>query len=141
MPRLLNSSQKRRNMRVRLMSNNGGSLMRRLKRLEHFQKQRINTGRNLSNFNKNWEKYQLEVIRNQFREAGALRALPYGRLKIISKLRNVYPNALLILSARHEAKTSPFRRATVPSLNGVQLAKRTNGRGPNVLVWSPQRSL
>jgi hypothetical protein len=132
-----------------------------LESLEKYRNQRINnTGRNLSNNNKHWEKVSEEVIRKHFRRAGASRALPYNRAKMITKLRNVYQNAAAIIRVqrqlrenralqlaqqranerlRREINARPpatIRRANVPSRN-VQLGKRTNGRGPNVVVLSP----
>jgi hypothetical protein len=123
-----------------------------LESLEKYQKQRINTGRNLSNNNKHWEKYSEQVLRKHFRRAGASGALPRNRLKMIAKLRNVYQNAAAIINARRQIRENsarrranerlrrarPSSRVTVPSLNGVQLGKRTNGRGPNVIVVSPK---
>lgn len=135
----MSSSQKRRNMRIRLMSNNGGSLMRRLASLETYQKKRVNTGRNLSENNKHWEKYQLNIIRNLFREAGASRALPFRRLKVIAKLRNVYPNALAIVRARSQSNKNKNRTPIRPeNVSSLKFGKRLNGRGPNVLVLSPR---
>jgi hypothetical protein len=137
-----------------------GGLIHWLESLEKYQKKRINTGRNLSNNNKFWEKYSEKVIRNHFRRAGASMALPYNRVKMITKIRNVYQNAAAIINAqrqmrentarrraqqranerlRREINARPpatIRRANVPSRN-VQFGKRTNGRGPNVVVLSP----
>ena len=160
MPRLLNSArsaQNRRNTRVRVMAIDPG-LIFWLTRLENYQKQRINTGRNLSNHNKHLEKISEKVLRNHFRRAGASMALPYNRAKMITKLRNVYQDAAAIINSRRQnlenrarrlanerqrranerlRRARPPNRVTVPSVNGVQFAKRTNGRGPNMVVVSP----
>ncbi len=162
MPRLLNSArsaQNRRNTRVRVMAIDPTGLISWIESLEKYRNQRINTGRNLSNNNKYWEKISEKVIRNHFRRAGASTALPYNRAKMITKLRNVYQDAAAIIGARRQnlenrarrlanerqrranerlRRARPPNRVTVPSVNGVQLAKRTNGRGPTVIVVSPQ---
>lgn len=161
MPRLLNrgrSAQNRRNTRVRVMAIDPSGLISWLESLEKYRNQRINTGRNLSNNNKHWEKVSEEVIRKHFRRAGASGALPRSRLKMIAKLRNVYQDAAAIIRAQRQLRDNreiqlaqrranerlrrarPPNRVTVPSLN-VHLGKRTNGRGPNVIVVSPKSAL
>ena len=160
MPRLLNrarSAQNRRSTRVRVMAIDPG-LIFWLKRLERYQKQRINTGGNLSNNNKFWENFSEKALRNHFRREGASAALPRNRVKLITKLRNVYQDAAAIINARRQnlenrarrlanerqrranerlRRARPPSRVNVPSLNRIQFGKRTNGRGPNVVVLSP----
>jgi hypothetical protein len=155
MPRLLNrgrAAQNRRNTRTRIMAAENGTLLSWIPKLERYQKLRVNTGRKLNRVTQNWENCALEVIRRHFRDAGASNALPRSRLKLIAKLRNVYANALAIANAQRQLRDDiarrnanerrrrarPPNRVTVPSLNRVQFGKRTNGRGPNVIVVSPQ---
>ena len=156
MPRLLNrgrAAQNRRNARVRVMAAENGTLLSWLPKLERYQQKRVSTGRRKLNMvTQSWENCALEVIRRRFREAGASNALPRSRLKLIAKLRNVYANASAIVNAERQIRNNnarrnanekrrralPPNRVTVPSLNRVQFAKRTNGRGPNMIVVSPQ---
>jgi hypothetical protein len=85
------------------------------------------------------EKRKIKVIRNAFRNAGHANALPFSIDKMINKLTTVERNARRIIrNAASKRVLETHRRVTVPSLN-VQLAKRTNGRGQNVVVISPGR--
>jgi hypothetical protein len=154
MPRLLNrgrAAQNRRNTRAHVLATNYGTHMSSLNSLEEYQKQRVNTGRELNRVNRGWEKYSEQTLRKLFRREGASHVLPRSRLKLIAKLRNVYANALAIANAQRQLRNEmerrranekrrrarPPNRVTVPSLN-VQFAKRTNGREPNMVVVSPQ---
>jgi len=155
MPRLLNrgrAAQNRRATRAHVLARDYGTHMSSLNSLEEYQKQRVNTGYELNRINRGWEIYSEKTLRKLFRREGASHVLPRSRLKLIAKLRNVYANALAIANAERQIRNNnarrlanekrrralPPNRVTVPSLNGVQFAKRTNGRGPNMVVVSPK---
>lgn len=65
-------------------------------------------------------------IRNAFRRAGHASVLPLTRNKMINKLA-------IAVRAKPSA---PHRKVTVPTLR-LNYGRRINGRGPNVLVLSP----
>lgn len=162
MPRLLNrgrAAQNRRATRAHVLARDYGTHMSSLNSLEEYQKQRVNTGYELNRINRGWEIYSEKTLRKLFRREGASHVLPRSRLKLIAKLRNVYANALAIANAERQFRNEmerrranerrrlanekrrralPPNRVNVPSLNRVQFGKRTNGRGPNMVVVSPK---
>jgi hypothetical protein len=149
MPRLFNrnnEARNRRDTRIRVLANTP-RFLKWINKLDGYQKKR-NTGHRLSNNNKKLENYFHKNIHNHFRIAGQLSVLPRTRVNIIKKLLNVYNNAKAIINAREQQRLNnerrranarrpaTIRRVNAPSLN-VQIGKRMNGRGPNIVVISP----
>lgn len=66
-------------------------------------------------------------IRNAFRRAGHASVLPLTRNKMINKLA---------IAARAKPPNVTHRKVTVPTLR-LNYGRRINGRGPNVLFFSP----
>jgi len=139
MTRLFNregAAANRRAIRTRIMANN--SLLESLQILQLLRRSR-GVGPRMSPEVLAIEKRKIKVIRNAFRNAGHANALPFSIDKMINKLTTVERNARRIIrNAASKRVLETHRRVTVPSLN-VQLAKRTNGRGPNMVVISPGR--